>query len=37
MKAVIKQNMNCMAETTALTGLYSGLLYLGSQFLIGMM
>ena len=37
MKAVITQNMNTMVETTALTGLYSGLLYLGAQLAITMM
>ena len=37
MKAVITQNMNTMVETTALTGLYSALLYIGSQFAITMM
>ena len=34
MKAVITENMNCLAETTALTGLYSAMLYLGSQFVM---
>ncbi len=34
MKAVITENMNCLAETTALTGLYCALLYMGSQFVM---
>ncbi len=34
MKALVNDNMNCMIETIALTGLYAGLLYLGSQFLL---
>jgi hypothetical protein len=37
MKALISQNMNTMVETTALTGLYSALLYMGAQFAITMM
>jgi hypothetical protein len=34
MKVVITENLNCMAETTALTGFYCALLYMGSQFVM---
>lgn len=34
MKAAISQNVTCAVETAAITGLYSAILFAGSQLVI---
>lgn len=37
MKATIAKNMHCMIETTVLTGLYAGILYMSVHFILNIL